>query len=45
MKPGELKPLTETQKKGIEQADKERARLIAIVEENHRKYPRKKRNK
>jgi hypothetical protein len=45
MKPGELIVLTETQKKGIEQADKERARLIAIVEEKHRKYPHQKRKK
>lgn len=45
MKPGELKPLTETQRKGIESADKERARLVKIVEENYRKYPHQKRTK
>lgn len=45
MKPGELKPLTETQRKGIEQADNERKRLVQIVEENYRKYPHQKRTK
>jgi len=45
MKIGELKPLTKEQEDGIKKADKERARLIAIVEENHRKYPHQKRKK
>lgn len=45
MKPGELKPLTETQRKGIEQSDAERLRIVKIVEENHRKYPHQKRKK
>lgn len=45
MKPGELKPLTKTQRKGIEDADKELKRLCRIVEEKHQKYPHLKRGK
>lgn len=45
MKAGELKHLTEEQKEGIKKHDENRAQLIKLVEEDHRKYPYNKRNK
>ena len=45
MKPGELIQLTEKQKKGIEDHDKNRTRLVKIVEERYSKYPKPKRTK
>ena len=45
MKSGELKPLTEKQKKGIDDNDRNRTRLVKIVEEKYSKYPKPKRNK
>jgi hypothetical protein len=45
MKAGELKPLTGEQKEGLKKHDENRARLIKLVEEDHRKYPHNKRKK
>lgn len=45
MKAGELLPLTDKQKKGIEDHEKERSRLVKIIEEKYSKYPKQKRSK
>jgi hypothetical protein len=45
MKVGELRVLTDEQKKGLKKHDEERSRLVRIIEENYRTKPYPKRKK